>query len=163
MWAILIPGPLGKQFQMLAPAEDLDQVLHTQAQLALREPERAGILRAVGAWSSIPIGAFMSDPLLCSPGAMRVLCLPLLLSLLCSRHVLGLQCHSCHGIQDSGQCLPTECPEGFVCFKAILSVAEGYGRPWPGLQRPFMVGRAPGPPAGGLLLILAPALLWALL
>uniref|UniRef100_A0A8C6EPS6 Uncharacterized protein n=1 Tax=Marmota marmota marmota TaxID=9994 RepID=A0A8C6EPS6_MARMA len=32
----------------------------------------------------------------------------------------------------------------------------------PGLQRPFMVGRAPGPPAGGLLLILAPALLWAL-
>ncbi|KAM5137322.1 lymphocyte antigen 6H-like [Callospermophilus lateralis] len=151
---------------------------------------------------------------------MRVLCLPLLLSLLCSRHALGLQCYSCHGIQDSGQCLPTECLEGSVCFKATLSAPEGYGRGHevefsgcapsceavsqnfqrktlgthpeitmeglgqqtpprlelrdvscclqdlcnrPGLERPFMVGRAPGPPAGGLLLLLAPALLWALL
>ncbi|KAG3273493.1 lymphocyte antigen 6H isoform X2 [Ictidomys tridecemlineatus] len=151
---------------------------------------------------------------------MRVLCLPLLLFLLCPRHALGLQCYSCHGTQDSGQCLPTECPQGFICFQAILSAAEGYGsghpvefsgctpsceavsqnfqrKTWgthpeitveglgqqtpPGLElrdvncclqdrcnrprpeRPPSVARAPGPPAGRLLLILAPALLWALL
>lgn len=149
---------------------------------------------------------------------MRGVCLLLLLSLLCSRRALGLQCYSCSGIQNSGQCLPTTCQVGYnICFKVMLSATKDYGSGheitmehhgcapsceaisqsfqggfWgtepeitmedlsqqasPKLELrdvtcchqnlcngPRLVASAPGVPGMGLLFILAPALLWALL